>query len=280
MRRLTLYSAQKTAAFGLTLGAALACAGCAGPSNSGASATSTTSSSSSTPASAPLPSATRSAGSSLTSAPTDPGPADTPTGTVSRPADPVAPTTSKPVQRGGAIPTPTDPGPADTPTGTVSRPADPVAPTTSKPVQRGGAIPTPTVSAKSGSFAPTSPVTYPDGVKLVVTDVKQAVESGKGPGMFPGRPLTEIGLTLTNQGTSPIELNHVVVTTTYGSPALLASPVYNDPAARDFSGTVAPGANTTATYVFSVPTAQMGIVTTVVDFDGVHVAGIFTGTAK
>lgn len=243
MRRLTLYSAQKTAAFGLTLGAALACAGCAGPSNSGASATSTTSSSSSTPASAPLPSATRSAGSSLTSAPTDPGP-------------------------------------ADTPTGTVSRPADPVAPTTSKPVQRGGAIPTPTVSAKSGSFAPTSPVTYPDGVALVVTDVKQAVESGKGPGMFPGRPLTEIGLTLTNQGTSPIELNHVVVTTTYGSPALLASPVYNDPAARDFSGTVAPGANTTATYVFSVPTAQMGIVTTVVDFDGVHVAGIFTGTAK
>jgi hypothetical protein len=54
--------------------------------------------------------------------------------------------------------------------------------------------------------------------------------------------------------------------------------VYEDPAAGDFSGTVAPSASATATYVFSVPTDAVRSVVAVVDFDGVHVAARLKGT--
>ena len=170
-------------------------------------------------------------------------------------------------------------GSGPTPSGTVSRPADPVAPADPSPVQRAGVVPTPTISARSGGFTTTTPVAYLDGVELVVTAVKHSVESGQGPGMFPGRALTELSLTLTNTSAKPIDVNQVVVTTTYGSPARTASPVYNDPAAKDFAGFVAPKSSATSTYVFSIPTADLHKVTTVVDFDGIHVASRFMGSA-
>lgn len=171
-------------------------------------------------------------------------------------------------------------GPADTPTGTVSRPADPLVTASAAPVKRAGGALKPSISAKAGSFLPTQGVSYPDGIELTVTATTQAVESGRGPGMFPGRPLTEISLKLTNKGAAAIDLDQVVVTTTYGSPARLASPVYNDPRAVDFHGRVAAGASAVAVYVFSVPTPDLSRVTSVVDFDGLHAAATFTGAAR
>lgn len=171
-------------------------------------------------------------------------------------------------------------GPTHIPTGTVSRPVDPLATVSPTPVKRAGVTPRPSISAKSGSFASNQGVIYPDGIELTVAGITQAVETGEGQGTFPGRPLTEISVKLTNKGVAAINLNEVVVTATYGSPARLASPVYNDPNAVDFHGTVASGASASAVYVFSIPTPELSRVTTVVDFDGLHAAATFIGAAK
>ena len=157
---------------------------------------------------------------------------------------------------------------------------DAVAPTTYRPVQRGGKQAKPSVAAAAGSLAPASHVTYPDGVTLTVTGIKQSVETGAGPGMFPGRPNTAITFKIDNKSSKPIDLNQVVVTTTYGKPARIAAPVYNDKSALDFFGLLRPDATVTATYLFAVPVGQLSKVTTVLDFDGVHAAARFTGSLK
>lgn len=161
----------------------------------------------------------------------------------------------------------------------VAKPADPPAPATYRAVVRNGKRPTPTVAAAQGSFSKSRPVTYPDGISLAVTKVVQSVEKGFGPGVYPGRPHTALSLLVTNKSTRSITLNQVVVSAAYGSPARLASAVYEDPAAKDFAGSVKPGASATATYVFSISRASLSSVVCTVDFDSVHVAARFRGSA-
>jgi hypothetical protein len=77
----------------------------------------------------------------------------------------------------------------------------------------------------------------------------------------------------------PIDLDEVVVTATYGNPARVARPTYGE-AARDFYGSVKPGAKAGATYSFSVPTDELDGVRLTVDFDGLHAPATFTGEAR
>lgn len=170
--------------------------------------------------------------------------------------------------------------PVETPKTKVPIAADPLAPQKYRVVQRGGKIPSPRVAGHVGAFAKGSPVVYPDGLKLTVTGVSQGVEAGKGPGLFPGRPHTRIALRFENQTRASLDLNQVVVTTQYGLPARVAAPVYNDSVAKDFAGTLKPGASEAATYAFAIPSTALGTVVTFVDFDGVHVAARFTGPAR
>lgn len=162
------------------------------------------------------------------------------------------------------------------PTMVIPKPADPLAGKYT-PVKRNGKVSTPTISARPASF--NGSVRYTDGTTLQVTSIKQGVVSGKGPGIFPGQPTTTVVLRLTNGGNTPISLNQVVVTATYGNPKRVASPVY-DASASDFGGIAVPGASVNATYVFSIPTAQLGDVVMMVDFDGVHVPATFAGSPK
>lgn len=183
----------------------------------------------------------------------------------------------------------TPPAPAPTPAGSAAAaaddvaagpaaPVDPVAPAAAVPVTRNGKRAARTVAAPNrGAFAPTAPVTFPDGVSLSVDKVARAVQQGRGPGEFHGRPYTVLTLTLTNGTAAPIDLSQVVVTTTYGTPPLVASPIYEDGSSADFAGTVAPGARATATYAFAIPPAQARSAVTTVDFDDVHAAATFTG---
>lgn len=161
--------------------------------------------------------------------------------------------------------------------GGAAAPVDPAAPPTYQPVARHGQRPQARATANRGGFAPTAPVKYPDGVSVVVTKIARGTEQGQGPGVFKGRPHTAFTLTLTNGTARPLDLTQVVVTTTYGTPPEVAAPVYEDPAAADFSGTVAPGGTATATYVFAVPPAQARTAVTTVDFDDTHAAATFTG---
>jgi hypothetical protein len=122
-----------------------------------------------------------------------------------------------------------------------------------------------------------APAKFPDGVTLSITKASPGTEQAEGPGSFRGRHYTAFALALTNGSQQPIDLTGVVVTTTYGSPPRIASPVYDDAAAADFSGTVAPGGTASATYEFALPPGQAKNATMTVDFDEAHAPATFTG---
>jgi hypothetical protein len=162
------------------------------------------------------------------------------------------------------------------PATTVPKPADALS-GKYVPVKRNGKTPDPSISAPPAAF--TKAVRYVDGTTLTVTSIHQGTVSGQGPGVFPGQPITTFGLRLTNGTTKAINLNQVVVTATYGNPKRVASPVYSA-SSHDFTGTAAPGAFVNATYAFSIPTASLGAVVMLVDFDGMHASGTFEGSAR
>jgi hypothetical protein len=146
-------------------------------------------------------------------------------------------------------------------------------------VKRSGVSGSPTVSAPPVAFS--SAVVYPDGVRLAITKATKGIEQGHGPGVFAGREYVLFTLQLTNGTSAAINLNQVVVTTFYGTSRQLAAPVYTEGSgATDFSGTVRPGARTTASYAFAVPVKSLSDVTMVVDFDGVHTSATYRGAVK
>jgi len=143
-------------------------------------------------------------------------------------------------------------------------------------VLRPGQPDKPTVTADSVSFS--APAKYGDNTVLTITKASKQVETGNGPGVFAGREFVKFDLELVNGSGQPINLNSVVVTTFYGGTKQLAAPVYTPSAqTADFSGDLAPGAKATASYGFAVPVSELGNVTMVVDFDGVHSSATFTG---
>ncbi len=170
-------------------------------------------------------------------------------------------------------------GPDDIEPSTVptSRPPDPEAPLTFAPLVRGGGMPESRLAAGAGHFSKAGGVSYPDGISLTVDRFSHATERALGPGTFPGRPFTLVFLTLRNGSPLPIELNEVVVTATYGTPARIAAAVYEDARVQDFAGLVPPGASATAVYAFAIPPQSRTTATVSVDFDGSHFPAEFTG---
>ena len=189
------------------------------------------------------------------------------------PAVPAANPTSSPSGPTADQPLPSEPG-------KVSKPPDPKAPSTYQPVTRNGKKPNPTITAERGGLSQGAVVKYPDGTWLRVDRVRHGVEQGQGPGAFPGRAHTAITLSLHNRSSRTIDLTQVVVTATYGSPARVASAVYEDSAAQDFGTPVPPGGSASATYVFAIPPDESGNVGITVDFDDVHVAARFAGATR
>lgn len=160
--------------------------------------------------------------------------------------------------------------------------AEPLPNTVSGPpakVSRPGQPDQPAVVVGSVGFS--APAEYDDKTVLAITGASKEVESGNGPGVFNGREFVKFELALTNGSDQPIDLNSVVVTAYYGDTNQIAAPVYTASAeTQDFTGTVAPGAQSTASYGFAVPTSDLGNVTMVVDFDAVHSSATFSGAVS
>lgn len=172
------------------------------------------------------------------------------------------------------------PAPTETPetetTPTTVAPPLPQPVTAVPKVKRAGQPSKPSITAPTARF--NAPVSYPDGVQLVITKAEKGTETGHGPGVMAGREYVRFTVKLTNGSSKAVNLNEVVVTTFYGATKQLAAPVYTESAGTfDFSGTVKPGASTTALYAFAVPTKQLGRVTMVVDFDGLHTSATYSG---
>lgn len=119
---------------------------------------------------------------------------------------------------------------------------------------------------------------YPDGVTLRITSIRQGHTSGQGPGIITG-PVTTFHLLFANNSGRTINLDQVVPTATFGKPARIARPVY-DQKTQDFGTAVKPGATERATYAFSIPVSELSDVTIYMDFDGRHVAAQFHGEAS
>jgi hypothetical protein len=134
------------------------------------------------------------------------------------------------------------------------------------------------MGANQGALDPPKEVTYSDGVKMRVKIAPSRSEKGTGPGAFPGRALTEATISVSNGSERTLDLRQVVVTTTYGEPARIASPVYDEAATADFDSTVKPGGTATAEYGFAIPDRKAPLVITV-DWDDVHAPAVFTGKA-
>jgi hypothetical protein len=152
----------------------------------------------------------------------------------------------------------------------------PLAPRTIAPVVRNGVRPHPSISAAPQPF--THVVHYPDGVRLKVTAIHQGRVSGQGPGVVQG-PRTTFDLLFSNGSKRAVNLDQVVPTAEFGSPARIASPVYDDQT-QDFGTTVRPGHSEKAVYAFSIPVADLNDVTIHLDFDGRHYAATFHGSAR
>lgn len=154
--------------------------------------------------------------------------------------------------------------------------ANPLAPATIKPVIRNGKRPHPTITAPTAAIDGT--VTYTDGVTLEITKVTHGKVTGQGPGIVKG-PTTTFALTLDNGSDRTLDLTSVVVTTVYGSPARVSSPVYGT-GDKDFGSDVKPGRSASAVYSFMISSAQGSRVTVNVDFDGRHTAAVFSGSTS
>jgi len=158
-------------------------------------------------------------------------------------------------------------------------PQDPVAPAGYVPVRRDGQREGRRLPGTAGALSPLGKVSYPDGVALRVDLSARRVEKAKGPGAFPGRGLTAATISLSNRSEQVLDLTRVVVTTTYGDPARIAAPVYEDAGLADFAGSLQPAKTATARYAFAIP-AGAGPVAIVVDWDQLHAPAVFEGAVR
>ena len=166
--------------------------------------------------------------------------------------------------------------PAHPKTTPTKPPESPLASPTVEPVVRNGVRPHPSISAAPAPFG--HPVVYPDGVRLAVTGIHQGQVTGQGPGVVAGAE-DDVRPRFTNGSTKPVSAGPGRATASFGSPARIASPVY-DARTQDFGATVAPGHKATATYAFSIPVDQLSDVTIHLDFDGRHYAATFHGSVS
>ena len=165
---------------------------------------------------------------------------------------------------------------SQTPKVTTPRAKDPLAPGKIRPVLRDGKRPHPTVTAAPATFK--GVVSYDDGVSLKVSDIRHGRVTDEGPGVVKG-PTTTFSLALTNGSSRALQLNSVVVTAVYGTPRRIARPIYLDQS-QDFAGTTRPGQTAKAVYTFGISVPHSAHVTIHVDFDAVHTAAVFTGSAR
>lgn len=131
-----------------------------------------------------------------------------------------------------------------------------------------------TVAVSPADFA--AAAAWSDGASVRVTDARQQVTSGRGPGERAGQPQTVFALEITNGSGAALDLNGVVVQAVYGADELQASPLY-DAETVDFSGVLAPGGTATAVYSFAIPADQLGDVVLSVDVDGYRFPAVFAG---
>jgi hypothetical protein len=87
-----------------------------------------------------------------------------------------------------------------------------------------------------------------------------------------------ISVRVHNGSTTPLRLDDVAVTMSYGGARTPASPV-DDPSAAELHGALAPGGSADGRYLFTVPADDRGAVTVTVGYQADAPFLVFTGRA-
>ncbi|MGO4592521.1 hypothetical protein AB4Z18_01740 [Leifsonia sp. 2TAF2] len=156
------------------------------------------------------------------------------------------------------------PHPSDSGTAGATPGATPSAGATDTPASPAPAKPGEIDARFGGVVAQTAEVKQdvktPSGLTASVVSVESYTATAKRAGEVSG-PAVKVTLRLTNGTGGAFPVSTAGVNAYYGSGTTPASPVANDPAAKPFTGSLAPGASTTAVYVFTVPADQDAKVT-------------------
>ncbi|GGD00132.1 hypothetical protein GCM10011512_28720 [Tersicoccus solisilvae] len=90
-------------------------------------------------------------------------------------------------------------------------------------------------------------------------------------------PAVRLTIQATNRGSEPVNLDLFVVNA-YVGPELTPAGNVTQPGGRPFTGTLAPGADATGVYLFSIPTDQRGRVRVTVDYRAQEPRVVFEGS--
>ena len=163
------------------------------------------------------------------------------------------------------------------------------APSTSAPGATGTVAPTSAPEATDAApndneLPPARPAVALDaqgevgnGIVVAIPAIDAIQGAGQGPGNVAG-PALRVTVRITNGTDADVALGGVAVNLSYGSEATPASPL-DDPSQRPFTGSVAPGGQVDAVYVFSVPTDARENVTIDVGYQPGAPRVLFTGRA-
>lgn len=186
-------------------------------------------------------------------------------------AAPVATTTTA-----TATPTPT---PTPTATDEAAVPAEPPAEEPAAPPADGAAAapeaPTTYEPVTEPAVGLDAPATFATGVTARLTALESVAGEARGPGEVSG-PAVRVTVELSNGTPSPLRLDAAVVNVYAGEDLVPGEPL-SGPGQRPFTGTLAPGASTTAAYVFNVPPALRERLQVTVSYDPRVTTVLFEG---
>lgn len=173
-----------------------------------------------------------------------------------------------------AAPAPTDAGPPAEPaaTGPAGAPA-PDAPSTEGTAA--DAPPTTYVPVTEPAVALDAPAAFATGVTARLTAVESVQGEARGPGEVAG-PAVRVAVELTNATGAPVGLDATVVNVYAGAELVPGEPL-SGPGVSPLTGTLAPGATTTARYVFAVRPELRGRLQVTVSYDPAVTTVLFEG---
>lgn len=119
--------------------------------------------------------------------------------------------------------------------------------------------------------------TFATGVGARLTRIESVAGQARGPGEVAG-PAVRVTVELTNTTTETVGLDAAVVDVYAGEDLVPGAPL-SGPGVRPLSGTLAPGASTTARYVFAVDPALRDRLQVTVSYDPTVTTVLFEGTA-
>jgi hypothetical protein len=114
-------------------------------------------------------------------------------------------------------------------------------------------------------------------VRVDLTGFRSVKSKANGPGEI-SAPAVRLTIRLTNTGAKSLALTSVVVNAYYGSAGTPGIQIIGDPASKPFTGSLKPGKQATAVFVFNMPVSKRGDATITVSPSPTLPIAVFAGS--